>query len=218
MNTAINRESKGQPTGGQFATHTRNEASISLNAEQPMPEIGQKVTHNGVEKTVKHIEQRTAMVEHANGDLELLSDKDLGLDKPAAEEEPEPYAPARLFPPIAPLKLPEVNRRLRGHQFFPNMKKWPELYATERVPVAEKTIVAHYFGPAGDWYIAEADPETGMAFGYSRLTSQPGTAEWGYINLPELEELRVGIWVGAERELAHNPKSLAKDIIAELKE
>lgn len=220
MSTVINRESKGQPTGGQFAGHARDEASVNLAAgEQPMPKMHDCVYIDGVPLVVVHVDNRTAVVKLPSGDLELVSDKDLGLDKPAepvAPVAPEPHV--SLFPPIPPLKLPETNRKLRGHAFFPNMKKWPALYATEDVPAADKTIVAHYFGPAGDWYIAEVDPENGLAFGYARLASQPGTAEWGYIPMTELEQLRVGPWVGVERELSHNPKSIAKNVIQELRE
>jgi hypothetical protein len=84
----------------------------------------------------------------------------------------------------------ETLRRRRGHNFTPPkavLNKIPALYATDGTPAEEKTIYVHYFGPAGDFYIAELDPETNEAFGYSRLAAYPDGAEWGYIDLIELE-------------------------------
>lgn len=68
------------------------------------------------------------------------------------------------------------------------LDKIPPLYGTEATPTDETVIWAHYFLLAADWWIAELDPESGMAFGYACL-GDPGLAEWGYVSLVELSQL-----------------------------
>lgn len=105
-------------------------------------------------------------------------------------------------------QLPETQRARRGHAFYPP-ETLPALYSTDDVPAADKTIVAHYFGGAADWWLAEYDPETGEAFGYANL-GDPQMAEWGSIYLPELEaiNLRNGLLV-IERDLYWTPTRFA---------
>jgi hypothetical protein len=103
----------------------------------------------------------------------------------------------------------EVNRRRRGHDFLPaweSMTAIPHLYATEDVPLQEKIIHVHFFVGSCDWYIAEIDDDTWLAFGYANL-GDPQSAEWGYIPLPELEAVTIGPWV-VERDLAWSPQRL----------
>lgn len=86
--------------------------------------------------------------------------------------------------------IPEQNRNARGHEFYPpfaDLAKIPELYATDEQPFEEKVCYIHYFTGGSDWYIAEIDPATGLAFGWARINYPQG--EWGYIHLVELEEL-----------------------------
>lgn len=84
------------------------------------------------------------------------------------------------------IDLPETNKSRRGHKFYPSsITKWPALYSTEDIPLGEKPLHAHYFVSGCDWYIAEFDPETGIAFGYADLGF--GGGEFGEIYLPELE-------------------------------
>lgn len=70
----------------------------------------------------------------------------------------------------------------------------PSLDSTESTPFAEKTIQTRLFalGSAATWLIAEYDPEERIAFGYADLFGQgsAGGAEWGYVSIEELEELR----------------------------
>ncbi len=80
----------------------------------------------------------------------------------------------------------EMQLARRGHRFYPQ-NPTPGLYETDEVQAAEKTITEHYFCATGDWWICEYDPDEGNAFGYARLAAMPDCAEWGYINLPELE-------------------------------
>jgi len=70
----------------------------------------------------------------------------------------------------------------------------PSLDSTESTPFAEKTIQTRLYalGSAATWLIAEYDPEERIAFGYADLFGQgsAGGAEWGYVSIDELEELR----------------------------
>jgi len=69
----------------------------------------------------------------------------------------------------------------------------PSLDSTESTPFAEKTIQTRLFalGSAATWLIAEYDPDERIAFGYADLfgAGKP-EAEWGYVSIDELEELR----------------------------
>ena len=101
----------------------------------------------------------------------------------------------------------ETQRKRRGHNFLPpKTVKVPGIMATDGIPVADKSIPLHYFCASGDWYIAEADFETGEAFGYAKLAAYPDGAEWGYIDLNELEQLNVhGGLVIVERDCYWTP-------------
>ncbi|MEU8893667.1 DUF2958 domain-containing protein [Streptomyces sp. NPDC048442] len=98
----------------------------------------------------------------------------------------------------------EKNRARRGHDFYPPesvLASIPALYASEDVSLAEKVLHAHYFVGGCDWYVAELDPESGLAFGWVHITD----GEWGMFSLPEVEEVRVhGLFV-AERDLSFEP-------------
>lgn len=88
----------------------------------------------------------------------------------------------------------ETQRKRRGHAFLPPkavLRRIPKLYETDGQDFDEKTIWAHYFVGAWDWYIAELDPETNEVFGYTRHAKHPSGAEWGYIQLDQLECLTV---------------------------
>ena len=110
-------------------------------------------------------------------------------------------------------EMTDTQRRLRGHDFLPppaERRQIPGERKTERVPLAEKPISLHYFCASADWWIAEIWPEDGqwMAFGYAQFASMPECAEWGYISLNELEELRVmagPIPIIVERDLHWTP-------------
>ena len=104
--------------------------------------------------------------------------------------------------------LVETLRRRRGHRFFPSVgqaRTIPALYETEQVAAPDKTLHVHYFAGGSDWWIAEYDPQTGMAFGYACL-GDPQGAEWGYVDLTELEAVAVqrGLVV-VERDLHWEP-------------
>jgi hypothetical protein len=117
----------------------------------------------------------------------------------------------------------------RGHDFLPTgeaLSTIPGAYGSEHVPVEDKTIWLHYFSAVGDHYLAEVwyepgqegEPGQWMAFGYARLAAFPEGAEWGYINMGELEQLRVedprGLPVIVERDLDWEPKKFSQIVPA----
>lgn len=88
--------------------------------------------------------------------------------------------------------LPETHAAERGHAFYPPAAQAdaiPPLYGTQDTPTADKVLHLHYFVRDCDWWIAELDPERGLAFGYACLNGDDTCAEWGYIDLTELEAI-----------------------------
>lgn len=101
----------------------------------------------------------------------------------------------------------ETNRKRRGHDFYPSpavLATIPPLYATENTPIGEHILHLHYFFGGSDWYITEIDPLSGTAFGWVQLS--PGGGEWGYIPLPEVEQVNQGLII-VERDLSWEPKA-----------
>ena len=89
----------------------------------------------------------------------------------------------------APEAHTDSQRARRGHDFYPAADSIPVLYATEDTRGAEKIIHAHYFHGGNDWFIAEYDPHTGRAFGHTTLAADTWRAEWGYIDLIDMEAM-----------------------------
>ena len=119
----------------------------------------------------------------------------------------------------------DSQRGQRGHDFLPPDKALstiPGAYGSENVAAEDKTIWLHYFSAASDHYLAEVWHEPGeedepgqwMGFGYARLAAFPEGAEWGYLNLDELEQLRAetpdGLPVLVERNLGWEPKKFSE--------
>lgn len=99
----------------------------------------------------------------------------------------------------------KAQDRRRGHRFAPpkaDAARVPGLYATEHVDLADKVLHLHYFTSAADWYVAEMDPETGVAFGYADLGF--GCGEWGYFDLCEMAVLTAN-YLGVERDCHWTP-------------
>ncbi|WP_167496907.1 DUF2958 domain-containing protein [Cellulosimicrobium funkei] len=104
--------------------------------------------------------------------------------------------------------LPETQRRLRGHNFYPPKAQRaavPALGASAGEALEEKVVHLHYFLGSADWFIVEVDWTTGEGWGFADLGL--GHGEWGYIALTELEELRTtrGLPQVVERELDWEP-------------
>jgi hypothetical protein len=91
-----------------------------------------------------------------------------------------------------PSKIPETNRRRRGHQFFvAEQKKWPDIGTHQNTPLPEIPIVGHFYAANTDFWCAEYDASTGEAWGFTRIHGH-GAGEWGYSNLRDLEQQLVG--------------------------
>ena len=77
--------------------------------------------------------------------------------------------------------------------------KIPRLYETEEVPLKEKQVHLHFFIGGCDWYICETDGD--MMWGFCILNNDYEMAEWGYVSLSELREIKVDGWVEVDCEL-----------------
>lgn len=71
-------------------------------------------------------------------------------------------------------------------EFLSLLGNYP-FYSQEKA--SDPLVVVKLFDIAGTatWYLTEYDPETKTAFGY---VTGLNTDEWGYVHLPELEELK----------------------------
>ena len=86
----------------------------------------------------------------------------------------------------------ELHRDLRGYPFLADdSPTYPAMYSTEDVVAAEKRIIARYFIGAASWWIAEFEPDENRMFGFAFLGHDESAAEWGYVNIEELENLAV---------------------------
>jgi len=70
------------------------------------------------------------------------------------------------------------------------LARMPGLYGTENVPLQEKMIHLHFFIGDSDWYVCEFDGD--LFFGFAILNGDLEMAEWGYVSLGDLEDLRIG--------------------------
>lgn len=77
-------------------------------------------------------------------------------------------------------------------------KKIPGLYSDEKTPFAEKKIKAHFFGGRSDWFVTEYDPEEDLAFGFCNPMGDMQMAEWGYVSIAELRDVRIAGWLRIE--------------------
>ena len=84
-------------------------------------------------------------------------------------------------------------------------KQLPKLYATERVPAADKIAVVKFFTPdtSWSWYVCEFDGDDTL-FGFVIGLE----AEWGYISLAELQSVRGPLGLRVERDRYWRPKPM----------
>jgi hypothetical protein len=86
----------------------------------------------------------------------------------------------------------EVNRRRRGQKFFvAEMKKWPKIGTNQNTPLPDIPIVGHFFAGSYDLWVAEYNPATGEAWGYTRIIGH-NEGEWGYTDLRDVEKQLIG--------------------------
>jgi hypothetical protein len=79
------------------------------------------------------------------------------------------------------------------------LKRIPNLYETEHIPLKDKLIYLHFFIGGCDWYIAEYDGDD-IFFGLVILNHDLEMAEWGYISFKELQSIRIQGWLEIDCE------------------
>ena len=79
------------------------------------------------------------------------------------------------------------------------LSKLPRLYETENVPLKEKLVHLHFFIGGCDWYICETDGKD-LMWGFCILNADYDMAEWGYVSLSELREIKVSGWLEVDCE------------------
>lgn len=101
----------------------------------------------------------------------------------------------------------ESNRRRQGHDFITAslLRSIPALYSTEDIPCPDKTLFVHYFFGEQDWYVAELDPDTGIAWAFCPAFPY----DWGYVNLVDMEAV-VSAFGVIERDLDFAPTTARK--------
>ena len=80
------------------------------------------------------------------------------------------------------------------------LAKVPKLYETEHIATKDKEIHLHFFIAGSDWYICETDGEE-MMFGFCILNNDFEMAEWGYVSLSELRNVKIQGWLEVDCEL-----------------
>ena len=85
------------------------------------------------------------------------------------------------------------------------LTKVPALYATEHIPVENKTIHCHFFLGECHWFIVETDHADTM-FGFCILNGDLAMAEWGYVSLEDLKSIKVNGMIEVEYDCYWKPK------------
>ncbi|MBU3914820.1 DUF2958 domain-containing protein [bacterium] len=93
------------------------------------------------------------------------------------------------------------------HKSFIRLFKEYPLYSQEHVK--DPLVIIKLFDVAGsaNWYLTEFDPCTLTAFGY---VTGLGFDEWGYIYIPELEEIKHLEIPRIERDINFKPKPISQ--------
>ena len=86
-------------------------------------------------------------------------------------------------------------------------KALPPLYSSEDIPCEDKQVIVKFFNPLGSqtWEIVEgSEQEDGdwILFGFCDLGM--GMPEWGYVTLRQLEEIKLPMGMGIERDICVN--------------
>lgn len=71
------------------------------------------------------------------------------------------------------------------------LKRIPNLYETEGIPLKEKNLHLHFQFANSHWYIVEFDQKDTF-FGFVILNGDLEMAEWGYISFNELKTIDIG--------------------------
>tara|TARA_B100000614_G_C14545845_1_gene492053 strand:+ start:724 stop:1266 length:543 start_codon:yes stop_codon:yes gene_type:complete len=81
-----------------------------------------------------------------------------------------------------------------------DLAKIPALYETEHIPLKNKIIHMHFFILDCDWWICEHNGGD-MLFGFAILNGDYQFGEWGFINMEDLKNVRVGGYLEVDRDL-----------------
>lgn len=92
-------------------------------------------------------------------------------------------------------------------------KKYP-LYSQDG-KMEEAKVIVKYFNPCGSgtWLITEGEKQSDgdwLFFGYCHITDW----EWGYVMLSQLQEIKLPLELGIERDLYLNENAKVKDLIS----
>jgi hypothetical protein len=88
------------------------------------------------------------------------------------------------------------------------LKTMPALYATEDVPLGNKTVRVKLFAPWSrwTWYLIECEPDGPIAWGLV----VGHESEFGYVDLSELEAVSGPGGLGIERDMNFVPCTIAE--------
>lgn len=104
-----------------------------------------------------------------------------------------------------------VNMKLMTKEI---LKALPKLYATDGVPLEEKTVICKFFGGSrGTWYVFEGDvqPDGDIEFFGYVVSPQGAGDEMGYFTLNELKSARFPPFgLPIERDLHFTPKPMGE--------
>jgi hypothetical protein len=86
-------------------------------------------------------------------------------------------------------------------------KALPPLYSSEDVRCEDKEVIVKFFNPLGSqtWEIVEGSEQVDgdwIFFGFCDLGM--GMPEWGYVTLSQLEEIKLPMGMGIERDICVN--------------
>ena len=82
-----------------------------------------------------------------------------------------------------------------------------------RMNIEDNSAVVKLFNPAGvgTWWLSELNPDENIAYGYA-LLNDPLFAELGYVDIAELQNLKLPLGLGIERDRYFNPMPIDKVI------
>jgi len=139
-----------------------------------------------------------------------------------AKEKPEPEKKADLIDTVRSVNMKEQERlSAKGGTgkmvLFPKdlAAQFPKTYSTEKVPEADKVVIAKFFHPLSHqtWYAVEYNPQDREFFGYVDTGDQD--SEWGYFSLDEMQDTAKG-GLHFERDLYFTPKKISE--VSDLKD
>ena len=81
------------------------------------------------------------------------------------------------------------------------LRALPAIGTNEEVDWKEVLIRMHFFLGGCDWYVAEYAPADRIFYGYAILNDDLDNAEWGYMSLDEMRDIRTRQGFEIDRDL-----------------